>query len=375
MKSIIKKAVKNAKKDIVKKKRVVVDDDDDLINILEKCSARIKVIGAGGSGNNTLNRMVEIGIVGAKTLAVNTDAQHLVHTKADARLLLGPEITKGLGAGSNPEIGEAAARENLEELTEQLKGNDLVFITCGMGGGTGTGSAPVVAEIAKDLGLLTVAVVTLPFSVEGNRRRDNALEGLSKLKKYADTIIIIPNDKLLEVAPDLPITAAFKVADEVLVNAVKGITEMITKPGLVNLDFSDLKTILNHGGPAMIGLGESEGQETGEARALEAVENALSSPLLDVDISDASRALINVTGGNSMTLREAEMIVEAVSSRIHPNAHIIWGAMIDEEVTKNTIQAMVVVSGARFPYLEEGKGGQKVTDAKEGVDLELDYVD
>ncbi|MFH0955568.1 MAG: cell division protein FtsZ [Candidatus Micrarchaeota archaeon] len=345
--------------------------DEELAKILEASQARIRVVGCGGGGCNTVERMSEVGITGAETFAVNTDAQDLLSTHADHKLLIGRKLTRGLGAGSNPSVGEAAAKESLQDLQDALENSDLIFITCGMGGGTGTGSAPVIAEVAKQMNALTVAVVTLPFTVEGKRRMENAMEGLTKLRKNADTIIVIPNDKILEIAPDLPVNAAFKVADEVLTNAVKGITEMVTKPGLINLDFADLRTILDKGGAAMIGLGESETEEASEARALEAVENALTSPLLDVDITDASRALVNVVGGTDMTLREAEMIVETVSEKIHPDAHIIWGAMIDDKLAKNKVQAMVVIAGGRFPYLD---GGRKVNpQGTEEFDIGIDF--
>jgi cell division protein FtsZ len=344
--------------------------DEELFDFMEKSKAVIRVIGVGGSGGNTLKRMVDIGIQGAETIAINTDAQALLSIKSDYKLVIGKQLTRGLGAGSNPSVGEGAAREQVEEIQEQLKDSDLVFVTCGLGGGTGTGAAPIVAEIAKSSGALTVGVVTLPFTVEGKVRMNNALDGLAKLKKNADTVIVIPNDKILEIAPDLPVNAAFKVADEVLTNAVKGITEMITKPGLINLDFADLRTVLERGGAAMIGLGESATEKSTDSRALEAIESALTSPLLDVDVSEASRALINVTGGSDMTLREAEMIVEAVGARIHPNAHIIWGAMIDDELKKNSIRAMVVIAGAKFPYLEHAK----VLESGEEPDLDLDFV-
>jgi cell division protein FtsZ len=284
-------------------------------------------------------------------------------------MLVGKKLTRGLGSGSDPSVGEASARESAEDLYEALEGMDLVFITCGMGGGTGTGVAPVLAEIAKSHKALTVGVVTLPFTVEGKRRMENALDGLARFTEYTDTIIVIPNDKILEIAPDLPINAAFKVADEVLTNAVKGITEMVTKPGLINLDFADLKTILSRGGAAMIGLGESSGGENSESRALEAVENALTSPLLDVDISGANKALVNVIGGADMTLREAEMIVETVSTKINNNSHIIWGAMIDETLPRNQIQAMVVIAGGKFPYLEGGNSARG-----EAIDLGIEFT-
>jgi cell division protein FtsZ len=311
--------------------------------------------------------MNEVGIKGALTFAVNTDAQDLLSTRADKKLLVGKKLTRGLGSGSDPQIGESAANESAEELKDILSESDLVFITCGLGGGTGTGCAPVVAEIAKALKALTVAIVTLPFTVEGRKRMENAMNGLEKLQENTDTIIVIPNDKILEIAPDLPINAAFKVADEVLTNAVKGITEMVTKPGLINLDFADLRTILSRGGAAMIGLGESSRGESSESRALEAVENALTSPLLDVDITNATRALINVTGGSDMTLREAEMIVETVSTKIHASSHIIWGAMVDESLPKNQIQAMVVIAGGKFPYLED-------TNSSGEIDLGIEFT-
>jgi cell division protein FtsZ len=323
--------------------------------------ARIKVVGAGGSGNNTLRRMSEIGIMGAELIAVNTDAQHLLITPANKKVLIGKELTRGLGAGANPEVGEAAARESIDDIAGVVQDSNLIFITCGLGGGTGTGSAPIVAEVAKDIGALSIGIVTLPFSVEGRKRMENALDGLKKLRKSADTVIVIPNDKLLEIVPELPLNAAFKVADEVLTNAVKGITELITKPGLVNLDFADVRTVLSNGGAAMIGLGESSADTSSEARALEAIEEALNSPLLDVDISDANKALVNVIGGSDMTLREAEVICEAVASKIHQHSHIIWGAMVNEEMPRNTIQAMVLVAGGKIPYLDhEGKEGEEL---------------
>jgi len=349
----------------------VGQDDKDLLEILEENKARICVVGVGGGGGNTINRMSEIGIEGAETYAINTDAQDLLKVKADRKVLVGKKLTRGLGSGSDPSVGEGAARESMDELIALLEESDLVFITCGLGGGTGTGAAPVVAEIGKGIKALTVAVVTLPFTVEGRKRMENALSGLTRLRENVDTVIVIPNDKILEIAPDLPVNAAFKVADEVLTNAVKGITEMVTKPGLINLDFADLKTILTRGGAAMIGLGESNSEKATDARALEAVENALTSPLLDVDISAANRALVNVVGGSDMTLREAEMIVEAVSSKIHPNAHIIWGAMIADDIPRNQIQAMVVVAGGRFPYLE----GNIDISKPGGIDLGIEFAE
>jgi len=374
MENLIKKAIRRAKPDQLhraKKLKSIALEDSELVKLLESSQARIRVVGCGGGGGNTIHRMTEVGILGADTIAVNTDAQDLLKTHSAKKLLIGKELTRGLGAGSDPQVGEAAARESIEELSEILSDSDLLFITCGLGGGTGTGSAPIIAEIGKEIRALTIAVVTLPFTVEGRKRMENAMMGLANLRKNADTVIVIPNDKILEIAPDLPVNAAFKVADEVLTNAVKGITEMVTKPGLINLDYADLRTILQRGGAAMIGLGESKSNDKTETRALEAVENALTSPLLDVDIREANRALVNVIGGADMTLREAEMIVETVSSKIHHNAHIIWGAMIDEEIPRNNIQAMVVIAGGRFPYFEHPEDFAK-TD--EPIDLGIEFT-
>ena len=322
MKSILNKAVEKAKREVKNRK----GDNESIKTVLERSKAKIKVFGVGGAGGNTIKRLSEMEILGAELVLVNTDAQALLNINADKKILIGEKLTSGLGAGSDPAIGAAAAEESRKELEKEIKDTDLLFIPCGLGGGTGTGAAPKIAEMAKELGCLTIGVVTLPFTVEGKIRMTHALEGLEKMRKYVDTVIVIPNDKILEIAPDLPLDAAFMVVDEVLSNAVKGITEMITKTGLINLDFADLKTILTRGGPAMIGLGESETSAPAESRALQAAENALTSPLLDVDISKASKALINVVGGSDMTLKEAQTVVEAVASKIDPEAHIIFGA-------------------------------------------------
>ena len=316
--------------------------DEELEELLKRHKATIKVIGCGGGGNNTINRVSEVGIVGAETIAINTDAQDLLYTSADKKILIGKEITQGLGAGSIPKIGEDAAIESESEIKQTLQGSDMVFITCGLGGGTGTGSAPVVAEIAKKMGALTVAIVTLPFTMEGHRRYENAVLGLEKLEQTVDTIIVIPNDKLLELAPDLPLHTAFKVADEILTNAVKGIAELVTKAGLVNLDFADIRAVMGNGGVALIGLGESDSQN----RAIEAVEKAIQNPLLDVSIEGANGALINVSGGYDMTLDEARRVVETISTKLDSEARIIWGAQVSEELD-GVIRAMLIVTGIR----------------------------
>jgi len=316
--------------------------DEELKKFLAKKKANIKVIGSGGAGNNTITRMMQVGIEGVETIAMNTDAQDLLYSDADKKLLIGKEVTGGLGAGGDPKVGNEAAKESREEIKEMIQGADMVFITCGLGGGTGTGSAPVIAETAKKMGILTVGIVTLPFTMEGKVRMKNAREGLAELRKFVDTIIIIPNDRLLEIVPDVSLATAFKVADEILVNSVKGITELITKPGLINLDLADVKSVMTNGGLAMIGMGESDT----ENRGIEAVEKALSNPLLALDIENADGALINVTGGPDITIREAQQVVEAVSSRLNEDAKIIWGAQINKDLAE-TVRVLVVVTGVK----------------------------
>jgi len=320
--------------------------NEDLEQILQQARAKIAAVGCGGAGCNTISRMMGVGIQGTETIGINTDAQDLLYTTADRKILIGRDITSGLGAGNDPERGEAAAREDESTIKDHIYGTNMVFVTCGLGGGTGTGAVPVVAEIAKKLGVLTVGVVTLPLTVEGTRRRLNAERGLKRLQEMTDTVVVIPNDKLLQLAPDLPIGAAFKVADQLLMDAIKGITEMITKPGLINLDFSDVRTVLQNGGVAMLGIGESDT----ENRAMESVEEALNSPLLDVDITGAKGALVNVTGSPDMTLEEAERIVSHVGESLDPEAQIIWGAQISEDM-KNAVRVMVVLSGVHSPYV------------------------
>jgi cell division protein FtsZ len=347
------------------------DTDAELEQFLAKQRASIKVIGVGGGGNNTINRMSEVGIKGAETIAVNTDAQDLLYTTSDKKLLIGKDISKGLGAGSIPKIGEEAARESESEIKKLLQDTDMIFVTCGLGGGTGTGAAPVVAEIGKKMGCLTVGVVTLPFSMEGSRRFENAMIGLEKMENIVDTLIVIPNDKLLELAPDLPLHTAFKVADEILTNAVKGIAELVTKAGLVNLDFADIRTVMGNGGVALIGVGEADGDN----RAQEAVEKAIHNPLLDVDISGASGALINVSGGSDLTLDEARKIVETVSESLDEDARIIWGAQISEDLT-GVVRALLIITGVKSSQIFGPK--RKVTKEKKKEienELGIEFVD
>ncbi len=333
-------------------------EDEELRRILSTLKTNIKIVGCGGGGCNTVNRIVEEGIIGADLYAMNSDAQHLLTIHAPHKILLGKRTTRGLGAGAVPNIGRESAREAEEEIRAALMGADMVFVTCGLGGGTGTGSAPVVAEIAKQLGALTIAVVTKPFLGEGEARMENAEWGLSILEDSSDTVIVIPNDKLLQLVPRLPLNAAFKVADEILMKAIKGITEMVTKVGLVNLDFADLKTIMKGGGVAVIGIGESD---DGNEKALKAVEEAINSPLLEYDISSANGALICVTGGEDMTVTEAEMVAEFINTRINKNSSIIWGAYIDPEL-RGAIRVMLVLVGVTSEQISGrsvGKFGEK----------------
>ncbi|MHA2311830.1 MAG: cell division protein FtsZ [Candidatus Thorarchaeota archaeon] len=319
--------------------------DDELANILESVSARILVVGVGGAGNNAVTRLMQVGVEGAETLAANTDAQDLYFCSSNHKLLLGRDTCGGLGAGNDPDIGEAAALESYEVIKDVIRG-DLVFVTAGMGGGTGTGAAPLVAKAAQENGALTVAIVCLPFEVEGDTRRRNAQRGLNAIMEHVDTLIAIPNEKLLEIAPDLSMPEAFMVADEVLVRAVKGIAELISKPGLVNLDFADVRTTMKNGGVSIIALGEGEGED----RAEEAVINALRNPLIEVSIENARNILVNVSGSTDLQLAEAKRVVELVTEQVNPGVEIIYGALISPEL-ENRIRVTIIASGVSSPYV------------------------
>jgi len=340
----------------------VMEIDRELEELLKKQSAKIKVIGVGGGGNNTLSRMREIGIKGGELIAVNTDAQDLLYANADSKILIGKELTQGLGAGSNPKIGEEAAKESESEIKKKLAGSDMIFITCGLGGGTGTGAAPIIAGLAKKQGALTIGVVTLPFTIEGKKRIENAMNGLEKMESIVDTLIVIPNDKLLELAPELPLHTAFKIADEILTNAVKGTTELVTRSGLVNLDFADIKAVMVNGGVSLIGMGESDSQQ----RAIEAVEKAIQNPLLDVDISNATGALINIIGGNDMSLDECKAIIEAIGNKLSEDAKLIWGAQISEDMEKS-IRVMLIVTGVKSSQI---LGGGETIEKRKQAEIE-----
>ena len=342
--------------------RKISAEDEELRKIVEKSRAKIKVVGCGGAGNNTVTRLMQVGIEGAETIAINTDAMDLLYTDAHKKLLIGKETTQGLGAGANPELGRQSAEENKNEIRAALKGANMVFLTAGLGGGTGSGSIPVVAEIAKRLGALTIAIVTLPFKMEGRQRMQNAEYALEALENIVDTLIVIPNEKLLEIVPDVSLETAFRVADEILVNAVKGITELITKPGLVNLDFADVRAVMKDGGLAMIGMGESDT----ENRALESVEKAINNPLIEVDISDAKGALIDVMGGPDLTMREYYQVVEAVSSQLAEDAKVISGAQIDKSLG-DRLRTLLIITGVKSPHIF---GKEKTWSEQKKKDIE-----
>lgn len=310
-------------------------------NIVPSNVARIKVIGVGGGGCNAVNRMIESNVTGVEFWAINTDAQALALAGAQKRLQLGQKITRGLGAGGNPAIGQKAAEESRDEIAQALENTDLVFITSGMGGGTGTGAAPIVAEVAKEMGCLTVAIVTRPFTFEGRRRTTQAEEGIAALQGRVDTLIIIPNNKLLEViAPETPVQQAFLVADDVLRQGVQGISDIITIPGLVNVDFADVRAVMADAGSALMGIGHG----SGKSRAREAATMAISSPLLESSIEGAKGVVFNITGGSDLTLHEVNTAAETIYETVDPNANIIFGAVIDERM-QGEVRITVIATG------------------------------
>ncbi|MFC7058428.1 cell division protein FtsZ [Halovenus salina] len=344
--------------------------DEELAEVVGDLETKITVVGCGGAGGNTVTRMMEEGIHGAKLVAANTDAQHLAdEVDADTKILIGKKRTGGRGAGSVPKIGEEAAQENLEDIQQSIDGSDMVFVTAGLGGGTGTGAAPVVAQAAQDAGALTISIVTIPFTAEGERRRANADAGLERLRSVSDTVIVVPNDRLLDYAPSMPLQDAFKICDRVLMRSVKGMTELITKPGLVNVDFADVRTIMENGGVAMIGLGESDS----ENKAQDSIRSALRSPLLDVEFDGANSALVNVVGGPDMSIEEAEGVVEEIYDRIDPDARIIWGASVNQEF-EGKMETMIVVTGVESPQIY-GKSEAKQERAAKQVGDDIDYVE
>ncbi|ADT84260.1 cell division protein FtsZ [Thermococcus barophilus] len=319
---------------------------------------KIAIIGVGGSGNNTITRLYELGVQGAELIAMNTDAQHLARTKAHKKILLGKNITHGKGSGGDPRIGYLAAEASAQEIAEVVRDVDLVFITAGMGNGTGTGAAPVVARIIKEVARnngryqepLVVSVVTFPFSTEGTRRIEKAKAGIQALLQYSDTVVIIENDKLLELVPNLPLSAAFRFADEIIARMVKGITETIKLPSIVNIDFADVYSVMKNGGAALIGIGESDSKN----RAVDAVVNALNNKMLEVEFGSGEAALIHFTVGPDVKLGEVHEAMKIVYEKLGTKSEIKWGAMIDEDLGK-TVRAMVIMTGVNSPHILSGE--------------------
>jgi cell division protein FtsZ len=323
---------------------------------------QIKIVGCGGAGNNTINRLYNIGVDGAETIAVNTDKQHLDVIKADKKILVGKSLTRGLGAGGFPEIGKRAAELARSTLQEVLKDADLVFITAGMGGGTGTGTAPIVAQVAKEQGAIVVGMVSTPFKVE-RARMVKAEEGIADLRAAADTVIVLDNNRLLEYVPNLPLEQAFSVMDQLISETVKGISETITRPSLINLDFADVKAIMNAGGVAVMLVGETKSQDKSE----NVVRTALNHPLLDVDYRGATGALVHITGGPDLTLREAENIAESLTYELDSHANVIWGARIQKDY-EGKVRVLAIMTGVQSPNVMGGKASKHGHAEDEPVD-------
>ncbi len=335
---------------------------------LDVKAAKIVVVGCGGAGNNAVTRLTEMGIQGASTVAINTDLKHLKISRADKRILIGKQITRGLGAGGYPHVGKKAAEESLQELKATLEGADMVYVVTGLGGGTGTGSAPVVSKLARELGAIVIGFVTMPFKIEGSRM-GKAEDGLYNLRQFADTVIVVENDKLLKIAGDMPLQKAFAVADGLVSTIIKGITETIATPSLVNLDYADVKTIMHSGGVAAVGMGESNTS----SRAEEAVTKAMENPLLDISYEGGRGALVHVTGGEDLKLEEVNLIGDRVSRQLDPDAQVIWGARIDPKFS-NRIRVITIVTGVKSPFVlgpleDEDKVKREIVSSGLGIPM------
>jgi len=341
-------------------------EDEELKKFVERSKIKIKVVGCGGAGNNTISRLMQMGIKNAETVAINTDALDLLYTDAHKKILIGKETTRGLGAGADISVGRKAVDEQRDEIKNAIKGADLIFLTAGLGGGTGSSSIPFVAKLAKEMSILTIAIVTLPFLMEGKHRGENARIALEELEQNVDTLIVIQNEKLLEIAPNLALAEAFKFADEILANAVKGIIDVVMNPGLVNVDFADLKAIVKEGKFGVIGLGES----SSEKRAIEAAEKAISHPLLNIEISNGKAALIDIISDPSITVKESQKVIETVSSRLNEDAKIIWGVQIDKNLD-GKLKTLVVITGLEKPDYFKVKGFKKRKEIERYLGVEL----
>jgi len=324
--------------------------------------AKIKVIGVGGSGNNAVSGMVEAKIQGVEFIAVNTDAQDLHHAKASLKIHIGKNVTRGLGAGMNPDMGRQSAEENKDDIHEALKGADMVFVTCGLGGGTGTGAAPIIAEVARETGALTVGVVTKPFSFEGLQRSRLADEGLNNLRERVDTLITIPNDKLLNIIErKTSLLDSFAIVDDVLRQAVQGISDLVVKPGIVNVDFADVRAIMQDAGSALMGIGKASGEE----RAIEAARAAISSPLLELSIDGARGVLFSLSGGEDLTMYEINEAAKVITDSIHPDAKVIFGAVLDDHLKKGELRVTVIATG----FSDAEPSFRDVEEEGEGKDI------
>lgn len=348
-------------------------EDQRIAEVASKQKVRIKIIGCGGGGCNTVERLNFTGVKGAELIAVNTDAKHLVSLGTRKKMLIGRNLMGGDGTGAEPKIGENCALEDIIPIQKMTYGTDITFITCGLGGGTGTGASPVIAKSAKDAGSTVISIVTLPFKSEGELRLENALNGLEKLAQYSDTVIAIPNDRLLEEVPGLSIETAFQYADSLLGETIKGMTELITLTGIVNVDYADVKTVMKDGGVAMVGTGESS---IGEDRILRAINDALKSRLVEADISDARNCIVRVMGGVDMTVSEVESATNEIQKRINPNARIIMGLSV-EKYYNNKVRVLVLLTGVKSPYMlanrAEVKQLRKIFAGSE-IEEEIDIV-
>lgn len=337
-------------------------------------NVKIRIIGCGGAGSNTVTRLSGRQLEGADLLAMNTDANHLKITLSRAKLLIGKRRTKGMGSGGLPQVGEEAAMEDVSQIRELLKGTDIAFVTCGLGGGTGTGSAPVVAKVAKEAGATVISIVTLPFTSEGKIRMENAMVGLDRLYQFSNTLIAVPNDKLLSESPSKSLQEAFQYSDSVLTETMQGLTELIRRTGLINIDYADVKNVMKTGGVAMVGIGESEKEPYTRIGA--AIAKALTFPLIDADVSEAKGCVIRIIGGKDMTLKETEQAASEISKRIDRNAKIIWGASIDNKMEKK-VRALVLLTGIKSPYSVSSRADVEALGKMLGVfnkDVGIDVV-
>jgi cell division protein FtsZ len=341
-------------------------EDEELKKFVEKARIKIKVVGCGGAGNNTISRLMQMGIKDVETIAINTDALDLLYTDANKKILIGKETTKGLGAGADITVGRKAAEEQIDEIKNAIKGADLLFLTAGLGGGSGSGSIPLVARLAKEMNILNIAIVTLTFLMEGKHRSENARIALEELEQYSDTLIVIQNERLLEIVPNLSLAEAFSFADEILANAVKGIVDVVLNPGLVNVDFADLKAIIKEGKFGVIGLGESKS----EKRAIEAAEKAISHPFLNVEVKNGIAALIDIISDPSITVRESQKVIETVASRLSEDAKIIWGVQLDKNLD-GRLKTLVVITGLEKPEYFKVKSFKKRKEIEKYLGVEF----